>query len=74
MKSSKKITIGIIIFFLVIALIIIGRYGMDLYFKQKFGKRSPPGVVVQIVTEKKFSQSTESYCTALSRKTSSFKV
>ena len=74
MKSSKKITIGIIIFFLVIALIIIGRYGMDLYFKQKFGKRSPPGVVVQIVTEKKFSQSTESYCTALSSKTNSFKV
>ena len=74
MKSSKKITIGIIIFFLVIALIIIGRYGMDLYFKQKFGKRSPPGVVVQIVTEKKFSQTTESYCTALSSKTSSFKV
>ena len=74
MKSSKKITIGIIIFFLVIALIIIGRYGMDLYFKQKFGKRSPPGVVVQIVTEKKFSQSTESYCTALSSKTTSFKV
>ena len=74
MKSSKKITIGIIIFFLVIALIIIGRYGMNLYFKQKFGKRSPPGVVVQIVTEKKFSQTTESYCTALSSKTSSFKV
>ena len=74
MKSSKKITIGIIIFFLVIALIIIGRYGMDLYFKQKFGKRSPPGVVVQIVTEKKFSQTTESYCTALSSKTNSFKV
>ena len=74
MKSSKKITIGIIIFFLVIALIIIGRYGMNLYFKQKFGKRSPPGVVVQIVTEKKFSQTTESYCTALSSKTNSFKV
>ena len=74
MKSSKKITIGIIIFFLVIVLIIIGRYGMDLYFKQKFGKRSPPGVVVQIVTEKKFSQTTESYCTALSSKTNSFKV
>jgi len=74
MKSSKKITIGIIIFFLVIALIIIGRYGMNSYFKQKFGKRSPPGVVVQIVTEKKFSQSTESYCTALSSKTNSFKV
>ena len=74
MKSSKKITIGIIIFFLVIALVIIGRYGMDLYFKQKFSKRSLPGVVVQIVTEKKFSQTAESYCTALSSKTNSFKV
>ena len=74
MKRSKKITIGIIIFFLVIALIIIGRYGMGIYFKKKFGKRPPPGVVVQIVTEKKFSQTTESYCTALSSKTTSFKI
>ena len=74
MKRSKKITIGIIIFFLTIALIIIGRYGMGLYFKQKFSKRPPPGVIVEIVSEKKFSQTTESYCTALSSKTTSFKI
>ena len=36
MKRSKKITIGIIIFFLIIALVIIGRYGVGLYFKKNF--------------------------------------
>ena len=42
--------------------------------KKKFGKRPPPGVVVEIVSEKKFSQTIESYCTALSSKTTSFKI
>jgi membrane fusion protein (multidrug efflux system) len=74
MKRSKKITIGIIIFFVVIALIIIGRYSVGLYFKKKFSKRPPPGVIVEIVSNKNFSQSLESYCTSLSSKTKSFKI
>ncbi|MDC0231972.1 efflux RND transporter periplasmic adaptor subunit [Pelagibacteraceae bacterium] len=74
MKRSKKITIGIIIFFLVIAIIIIGRYSVGLYFKKKFSKRPPPGVIVEIVSNKNFSQSLESYCTSLSSKTKSFKI
>ena len=74
MKSSKKITIGIIIFFLLIVLIIAGRYGVGLYFKKKFSKRPPPGVIVEIVSTKKFSQSLESYCTSLSSKTSTYKI
>ena len=74
MKRSKKITIGIIIFFLVIAIIIIGRYGIGLYFKKKFSKRPPPGVIVEVVTNKSFNQSLESYCTSLSSKTKSFKI
>jgi len=74
MKRSKKITIGILIFFLVIALIIIGRYGVGLYFKKKFSKRPPPGVVVEVVSYKIFSESLESYCTSLSSKTLSFKI
>ena len=74
MKRSKKITIGIIVFFLVIALIIIGRYGVGLYFKKKFSKRPPPGVIVEIVSNKSFSQSLESYCTSLSSKTNSYKI
>ena len=74
MKRSKKITIGIIIFFLIIALVVIGRYGIGLYFKKKFSKRPPPGVVVEIISNKSFSQSLESYCTSLSSKTSSYKI
>ena len=61
-------------FFLVIALIVIGRYGVGLYFKKKFSKRPPPGVIVEVVTNKNFSQSLESYCTSLSSKTSSYKI
>ena len=74
MKRSKKITTAIIIFFLVIALIIIGRYAIGLYFKKKFSKRAPPGVIVEIVSNKRFSQSLESYCTSLSSKTTSYKI
>ena len=74
MKKSKKITIVIIIFFLVIALIIVGRYAIGLYFKKKFSKRPPPGVIVEIVSSKSFSQSLESYCTSLSSKTTSYKI
>ena len=52
MKRSKKITIGIITFFVVITVVIIGRYSLGLYFKKKFSKRPPPGVVVEIVQNK----------------------
>ena len=74
MKKSKKITIGIIIFFFVITLIIIGRYAIGLHFKKKFSKRPPPGVIVEIISNNTFSQSLESYCTSLSSKTSSYKI
>ncbi len=47
---------------------------MGVYFKKKFGKRPPPGVIVEIVVQKKFSQTIESYCTALSSQTISFKI
>ena len=74
MKRSKKITIFIVLFFLVIALIIIGRYGVGLYFKKKFSKRPPPGVIVEVVSNKNFNESLESYCTSLSSKTTSYKI
>ena len=74
MKRSKKITTIIIIFFLVIALIVVGRYAVGLYFKKKFSKRPPPGVIVEVVSNKSFSQSLESYCTSLSSKTTSYKI
>ena len=74
MKRSKKITTFIIIFFLIITLIIFGRYAIGLYFKKKFSKRPPPGVIVEVVSNKSFNQSLESYCTSLSSKTISYKI
>jgi len=74
MKRSKKITTLILTFFLVIALIVIGRYAVGLYFNKKFSKRPPPGVIVEVVLNKSFGQSLESYCTSLSSKTSSYKI
>jgi len=74
MKRSKKITVGIIIFFVVIAIVVIGRYSVGLYFKKKFSKRPPPGVIVEIVINNSFSQTLESYCTSLSSKTVSYKI
>ena len=74
MKRSKKVTIGIIIFFVIIASVIGGRTAMGIYFSKKFGKRPPPGVIVEMVSKKSFNQTIESYCTALSSKTTSFKI
>ena len=74
MKRSKKITILIVIFFLVIASVVIGRYAIGQHFKKKFSKRPPPGVIVEIIKNKIFNQSLESYCTSLSSKTASYKI
>ena len=74
MKRSKKVTIGIIVFFVVISIIVIGRYSVGLYFKKKFSTRPPPGVIVEVIANKKFSQTLESYCTSLSSKTISYKI
>ena len=74
MKRSKKITIFVVVFFLIIALVISGRYAMGLYFKAKFGNRMPPGVIVKIIETKNFNLTLENYCTALPSKTASFKL
>ena len=74
MKRSTKITAGIIIFFLIIALIVGGRYAIGLYFKKKFSKRPPPSVIINVVSIQKLSESLESYCTSLSSKTWSYKI
>ena len=52
----------------------VGRYAMGLYFKKKFSKRPPPGVIVEVISNKSFNQSLESYCTSLSSKTISYKI
>ena len=54
MKRSTKVISIISIFFLVIALVIIGRTMIGNHFKKKFSKRPPPGVIVTEVVKKDF--------------------
>ena len=74
MKRSTKITIIIIIFFLIIAAVIIGRTMIGAHFEKKFGKRPPPGIIVTKVVEKEFYEKIESFGTAISKKTESFRI
>jgi len=74
MKRSTKITTIIIIFFIIIAAVIGGRYAMKIHFQKKFGKRPPPAVIVTIVKNENFYQKLETYGTALSNKTTSFRI
>ena len=74
MKRSTKATSIIIIFFLIIATVIIGRNMIGKHFEKKFSKRPPPGLIVTTVKNYNFSQRLESFGTALPIKTKSFRL
>ena len=74
MKKSTKITSIIIIFFLVIAIVIIGRAMIGNHFKKKFSKRPPPGIIVSEVVQNEFSDNIESFGTAISKRTKTFRI
>ena len=44
------------------------------HFKKKFSKRPPPGIIVTKVFEKEFSEKIETFGTAISKKTKTFKI
>ena len=74
MKRSTKTISIIIIFFLIIAVVIVGRTMIGNHFKKKFSKRPPPGIIVTEVIEKEFSEKIETFGTAISKKTKTFKI
>ena len=74
MKRSTKITSIIVIFFLIIAGVIIARTMIGNHFKKKFSKRPPPGIIVTEVIENQFSEKIESFGTAVSKKTKTFRI
>ena len=47
---------------------------MKIHFQKKFGKRPPPAVIVATVKNENFYQKLETYGTALSNKTTSFRI
>ena len=74
MKRSTKTISIILIFFLIISAVIIGRNMIGNHFKKKFSKRPPPGIIVTEVIEKEFAEKIETFGTAISKKSESFKI
>ena len=74
MKRSTKVTSIILIFFLIIAIVIVGRTMIGNHFKKKFSKRPPPGIIVTEVIEKEFSDRIDTFGTAISKKSETFKI
>jgi len=74
MKRSTKTISIILIFFLIITVVIIGRTMIGNHFKKKFSKRPPPGIIVTEVVKKEFSEKIETFGTAISKKSKTFKI
>ena len=74
MKRSTKIISIVLVFFLIIASVIIGRTMVGNHFKKKFSKRPPPGIIVTEVVQREFSEKIETFGTAISNKSKTFKI
>ncbi len=74
MKRSTKVISIISIFFLIIAIVIIGRMMIGNHFKKKFSKQPPPGVMVAKVVKQEFSEKIETFGTAVSKRSQNFKI
>jgi len=74
MKRSTKIISIIIIFFLIIASVIVARTMIGSHFKKKFGKRPLPGIIVKTVEQRKFQNKIETFGTAVPMKVQSYNV
>src|SRR5210317_1476325 len=74
MKRSTKIITIITIFFLVIAIVITARTMIGNHFKKKFSKRPPPGIIVTEVVKEEFAEKLQTFGTAISSKSETFKV
>ena len=74
MKRSTKTFSIILIFFLIIAIVIIGRTMIENHFKKKFSKTPPPGIIITNVSEREFSEKIETFGTAISKKSKTFKI
>ena len=74
MKRSTKIISIISIFFLIIASVIIARAMIGSHFKKKFSKQPPPGIIVTEVKKYEFSEKIETFGTAVSKRSKTFKI
>ena len=74
MKRSTKTISIILIFFFIIAAVIVGRTMIGNHFKKKFSKIPPPGIIVTKVIQKEFSEKVDTFGTAISKRSKTFKI
>ena len=74
MKRSTKIITIVTSFFLIIAIVVTARTMIGNHFKKKFSKRPPPGIIVTNVINEQFSEKLETFGTAISSKSKTFKI
>ena len=74
MKRSTKTISIILIFFLIIAAVIVGRAMIGNHFKKKFSKIPPPEIIVTKVVQKEFSEKIDTFGTAISKRSETFKI
>tara|TARA_Y100000817_G_scaffold122542_1_gene95899 strand:+ start:1269 stop:2138 length:870 start_codon:yes stop_codon:yes gene_type:complete len=74
MKRSTKTISIILVFFLIITFVIVGRTMIGNHFKKKFSKRPPPGIIVTKVINNEFYEKIETFGTAISKKSKTFKI
>tara|TARA_B100001057_G_scaffold480863_1_gene554209 strand:- start:816 stop:1685 length:870 start_codon:yes stop_codon:yes gene_type:complete len=74
MKRSTKIISTITIFFLIIVIVITARTMIGNHFKKKFSKVPPPGIIVTNIVNDEFFEKLETFGTAISNKSKTFKI
>ena len=74
MKRSTKIITIVSVFFLVIAIVVTARTMVGNHFKKKFSKNPPPGIIVTEVVNEEFAEKLETFGTAISSKSKTFKI
>ena len=59
---------------MIIAGVIVARTMIGNHFKKKFSKMPPPGIMVTEVVKKEFSEKIETFGTAISKRSETFKI
>ena len=74
MRTTSKLKVFLIIFFIAIFVIIAARHFIGLHFKKKFSVRPAPGVIVEEVERSLFYKSIETFGTALAQNSKTYRI
>jgi len=74
MRTSSKLKVFLIIFFIAIFAIIAARHFIGLHFQKKFSVRPAPGVIVEEVEKSLFYKSIETFGTAIAQNSKTYRI